>query len=65
MKNVDYKKVGNNLVITINLEAEKTESKSGKSLILATTSGNKKLDLNGYNLKLGLNLYEPKPKQIL
>jgi hypothetical protein len=59
MDNIEYELVGDNLVITIDLKGEHNPSKSGKSLLFATTKGNKPLSLNGYNLKLGLNLFQP------
>lgn len=50
--------VGNNLVITIALQ-EPTPSASGKTLVVATSSGNKETDvkINGKNVTVGFNAY--------
>lgn len=53
MRNVDIKQEGSKLVITIDLDAKGSPSKSGKTLVVATTSGNKPV-AGG---KLGLNFY--------
>lgn len=50
--------VGNNLVITVPMDGTKTPSKSGKSDIVATSGGN--VSVPGTNLKIGLNVYQPK-----
>jgi len=62
-KNVELEITEKTLVVTIDLTAEMTESKSGKSKILATTSGNKSIDVPNRNLKFALNLYEPIKKE--
>jgi len=59
MKNIKYEVKGETLVITINLMEEMIPSKSGKSNLLATTRGNQSLEVEGRDLRLGLNLYEP------
>lgn len=59
-RNVKYTQDGKTLTITIDLAADKEESKSGKSMLVATTAGNKLLKLEGYKYYLGLNLYEKK-----
>jgi len=53
---------GSDLVITIPFNKKGVASGSGKSMVHATTSGNKvtELEVNGKLLVLGLNAYTPK-----
>jgi len=47
------------LIITVNLTGDRSASKSGKSVIVASTQGN--IPVPGMpNMKLGLNVYESK-----
>lgn len=56
MKNVDVKVENDVLVIRISLKKEFGPSKSGKTIIVATTAGNQEVPgTNG--LRLGLNAY--------
>ncbi|MHA1131042.1 MAG: hypothetical protein ACTSQI_00910 [Candidatus Helarchaeota archaeon] len=56
--NILYEIKGNKLLIEIDLNPkEKKESKSGKSLIIASSHGNKRI-IEGEEIFLGLNLYE-------
>ncbi|MHA1650304.1 MAG: hypothetical protein ACTSYB_08925 [Candidatus Helarchaeota archaeon] len=56
--NILYKIDGNKLIIEIDLNPkEKPPSKSGKSLIIASTHGNKRL-IEGEEIFMGLNVYE-------
>lgn len=55
MTNVETKVVGKNLTIVVDLSKTHGVSKSGKSEIIATTSGN--VDVGG-GIKLGLNCYK-------
>jgi hypothetical protein len=50
--------INGNLVITIPMQAP-TPSASGKTLVVATTSGNKETDVkvDGKNVTIGLNAY--------
>lgn len=48
---------GKNLVITIPIEEPLTKSKSGKSFILASTRGNKQIEIEGTIFFLGVNCY--------
>lgn len=50
--------INGNLVITIPLQAP-TPSASGKTLVVATTSGNKETEVkvDGKNVTIGLNAY--------
>lgn len=55
MKNVETTREGSILTIKIDLDKEHGRSKSGKTIIIATTSGNQVIDDNVY---LGLNCYK-------
>jgi hypothetical protein len=58
MENVDLKVVKNKLTITVDLSKQSGISKSGKSRVIATTSGN--VTIPGTDdVKLGLNIYKP------
>jgi len=61
LKNVETKIVGKKMVITVDLSKTHGVSKSGKSEIIATTSGN--VDVGG-GVKLGLNCYKPVPVSV-
>jgi hypothetical protein len=54
--------VGNKLVIEIPLNAVPVSSTSGKTLVVASTRGNKvtEAQVNGKNVVIGLNAYIPK-----
>ena len=54
--------VGNKLVIEIPLNPAPVPSSSGKTLVIASTHGNKTTEaqLNGKNVVIGLNAYIPK-----
>lgn len=59
MKNVKMTRNNSRLLIDIDLSVPGEESKSGKSVIIASTEGNKDVpDTNG--IKIGLNIYRPK-----
>ena len=53
MKNVDMKMDGKKLVITVDTSKEFGPSKSGKTIIIASTEGNQ--PMNG--VTVGLNVY--------
>jgi hypothetical protein len=58
MQNVEFQVQGNQLVITVDLTQELGVSSSGKSLIIASTSGN--VAVPGFeDIKVGLNVYRP------
>ena len=57
-KNVEFKVEGKKLTLVIDLEAEQGLSGSGKSTIVATTSGNVKLPGDS-GVTLGINAYRP------
>ena len=56
MRNVAYKIEGSKLLIEVDLSKELGRSKSGKTMIVATTSGN--VDIGHEGIKLGLNMYK-------
>jgi len=56
MKNVQTEVKGTNLVITVDLTKTFGPSKSGKTIIIASTEGNKQVAQNG--VTLGLNVYK-------
>lgn len=55
-KGVSYEVRGDKLVIEIDMTNNFGPSKSGKTIMVATTAGNKKID--GTDLTLGLSLYK-------
>ncbi|TET38448.1 MAG: hypothetical protein E3J72_02865 [Planctomycetota bacterium] len=59
MKNVEMKIEGDILTITVDLAKDFGPSKSGKTTIIATTSGNVSLPENE-EIKIGLNIYKRK-----
>jgi predicted membrane protein len=56
MKNVDMKVTGKKLTITVDLAKEFGRSKSGNSIIIASTMGNVSIPGNE-DVKIGLNIY--------
>ena len=58
MKNVDMKIEGNTLTIKVDLSQDFGPSKSEKTIIIATTSGNVSLPEHE-EIKIGLNIYKP------
>jgi hypothetical protein len=52
---------GNKLIVEIDLNPEPAASKTGKTLVIATSHGNKTTEakLNGKNVIVGLNAYVP------
>ncbi len=58
MQNVAFQVQGNQLVIVVDLTQELGVSSSGKSIIIASTSGN--VAVPGFeDIKVGLNVYRP------
>ncbi len=55
MKNAALKVDGNKLTITVDLSKDHGPSKSGKTIIIATSSGNKPIE--GTDAIIGLNIY--------
>lgn len=59
MKNIEMSKEGTFLVIKVDLSKDFGESKSGKSITIASTEGN--ISVPGDDdIKIGLNIYKKK-----
>lgn len=56
MRNVAYNIDGDLLTIKVDLSKELGRSKSGKTMIVASTGGN--VDIGHSGIKLGLNMYK-------
>ena len=56
MTNVEINKIGNKLTITVDLSKNSGPSKSGKSIVIASTEGNNLIDPEK-KIYLGLNVY--------
>jgi uncharacterized OB-fold protein len=56
MQNVEIKKTGNILTVTIDLSKNSGPSKSGKSIVIASTLGNALIDPEK-KIFMGLNVY--------
>lgn len=56
MLNIESKVNGDTLTLTIDLSKEFGRSKSGKTVIIASTQGNKKID--GTEAVIGVNCYK-------
>ena len=54
MKNIEIVTQGTTLTLTIDLSKSQGPSKSGKSIVIATTGGNKEIAPGIY---MGLNIY--------
>ncbi|MHA1270541.1 MAG: hypothetical protein ACTSPY_12185 [Candidatus Helarchaeota archaeon] len=64
MENIEYEIDGDILTLKIDLSKELGESKSGKSIVVASTRGNKRIkEYEKKTIMLGLNCYIPKPKE--
>jgi len=61
MKNTEMKIDGNKLTITIDLEKEFGPSKSGKTIVIASTEGNQSVP-DHEDIKIGINCYKYPPK---
>lgn len=57
MKNVNLTITDNKLCIEVDLAQDFGPSSSGKSVVIATTEGNKTVP--GTDVKIGLNVYKP------
>lgn len=57
MKNVTVKREGSKLTLIIDTSVENGVSKSGKSVVIATTEGN--VSIPGTDIKVGLNVFRP------
>jgi len=59
MENVKITRTGKKLTIEVDLSKKGTPSKSGKTLVIASTNGNQRIDGEG-DIVVGLNVYTPK-----
>ncbi|NLV27080.1 MAG: hypothetical protein GXY48_07935 [Methanomicrobiales archaeon] len=59
MKNVEMKVEGSTLTITVDISKDYGESKSGKSITIASTEGNISIPEHE-DIKIGLNIYRKK-----
>ncbi len=59
MFNVETKVEGDKLTISVDLSKTLGRSKSGKSVIIATTAGSITADTKRGPVKIGLNVYTP------
>lgn len=59
MKNIDMKLDGSILTIKVDISKDFGESKSGKSITIASTEGNISIPDNE-EIKIGLNIYRKK-----
>lgn len=59
MRNVEMKVEENTLIIKVDFSKEYGESKSGKTIIIASTDGNTSIPDNP-DVKIGLNIYKKK-----
>lgn len=57
MENVKVEVKDSQLVLTMDLDKTGTPSKSGKSIVIATTKGNQMVKAKNKEFMLGLNLY--------
>ena len=57
MKNVEMIVEGETLIIKVDLSKDFGPSKSGKTIIVASTEGNVSVPERGENMKMGLNVY--------
>ena len=59
MKNVKMTVTDNHLLIDVDLREHGDLSKSGKSIVIASTEGNKSVP-DAPGVKIGMNIYKPK-----
>jgi len=61
MRNVSMKVEGDTLVIRVDIKKRMGPSKSGKTIVIASTEGNQRLPENE-RVCVGVNVYEELPK---
>lgn len=61
MINIKQEIKGETLVITVNLTERHGPSKSGKTVVIASTQGNQKLPAPHQEVSFGLNVYVKAP----
>lgn len=57
MINVEMRREGSKLIVEIDLDQRNGKSKSGKTVVIASTSGNVTVPDSDGKIKLGLNCY--------
>jgi polysaccharide deacetylase 2 family uncharacterized protein YibQ len=59
MSNVTAEVKGNQIVITMPFDPKGTPSKTGKTMVVASTNGNQKVKAKGYDkeISIGCNVY--------
>ena len=62
MKNVETKVDNGVLIIKVQLNKTFGPSRSGKTIIIASTEGNASIDQSGERIYLGLNVYKHAPR---
>jgi hypothetical protein len=62
MQNVKMEVQGDTLIIAVDLKAVPTPSKSGETMVLASTKGNAKVPGADDALRVGLNVFQYKPR---
>ena len=58
MSGLEFRAEKGKLIVTIDLKGKGFPSKSGKSVILATTHGNQTLIVDGEPITIGVNVYK-------
>lgn len=58
MTNVNMKVEGQKLIIEVDLSKQFGNSSSGKSIIIASTEGNRSITGADPNVRIGLNVYQ-------
>ena len=62
MKNIEVKQSGTKLTLEIDTAKTFGPSKSGKTIIIATTEGNQEIEVAGKKVVIGLNVYTKEGK---
>lgn len=60
-KGVHYRLEGQKLVIEVDASSHFGPSSTGKNLIIASTEGNKQIEVNGDDVCIGINIYRTNP----
>lgn len=60
MFNVEHEFKDGKLIITVDPNNPGRPSKSGKTIVIASTEGNKSIDVGDQKLTVGLNIYKPR-----
>lgn len=60
-ENIEARIEGNKLIMEVDLTRRLRPSRSGKTISVATTSGNQKIVTEHGTVAIGVNVYTPKP----